>query len=128
MHVYISSDETAIEGSIPEMRNISEYIKRARVGSIKTYELSQLATAEPYDNLLEELTLDCNGSKIKGSLEGKSLKIEFSEETAEAMASYFEFEEGFVPGYHHHFDQFGNEDYFEADSIDMVVQVAHDNT
>jgi hypothetical protein len=98
MHVYISENETAIEGSVSELRNIAEFVKRARIGSIKSYELSQLATAEPYSALLEELVLNCNGSKIKGSLEGKSLTIEFSEETAVVMASYFEFEEEFIHG------------------------------
>lgn len=125
MHIYISENETTIEGSVSELRNIAKYVKGAKTGSIKLYELSQLATAEPYSALLEELVLNCNGSKIKGTLEGKSLKIEFSEETADVMASYFEFEEEFIHGYHYHFDQYGNENYFEASSIDMIVQVSH---
>jgi hypothetical protein len=125
MHIYISDGETEIEGSVSELRNVSEYIKRAKTGSIKYYELSQVATAEPYDSLLEQLILNCNDTKIKGSLSGNILEIEFSEETADVMASYFEFEEGFEAGYHCHFDQYGNEEYFDVNSIDMVVQVAH---
>ena len=35
MHIYISEGETEIEGSVSELRNVSEYIKRAKIGSIK---------------------------------------------------------------------------------------------
>ncbi len=128
MHVYIDDDETTIEGTVSELRNLSEYIKRARIGSVKSYELSSLATAEPYTALLDNFILDCNGSKIKGSIDDNSLKIEFSEEMGEIMASYFEFDEDFVAGHHTHFDQYGNEDYFEDSCIDMIVQVSYKNT
>mgnify|MGYP001557246414 CR=1 FL=1 len=127
MYVYMSENETAIEGSVSELMNIAEYIQQARTGSKKSYELSQLATAEPYSTLLEELIFNCNGSKIKGSLEGNSLIIEFSEETADVVASYFEFEEESIHGHHYHFDQYGSENYFETSSIDMVVKVSTHN-
>lgn len=124
MHVYITDDQPAIEGTVDELRNVAEYIQRSKIGSIKEYELSLKATASSYEGLLEMLVLDCNGSKIKGSLEGSTLKLEYSEEYAEVMASYFEFEPDSEYGAHWHFDQYGNEDYFDLDCIDMVVQIS----
>jgi hypothetical protein len=123
MHVFKSEKEIAIAGSVSELRAIAEYIKQAKLGSNKSYELSQLTTAHPYEAFLEKLVLNCNGSKIKGSIEGSLLTIDFSEETANVMASYFEFEEESIHGSHCHFDQYGSEEYFETSSIDMVVQV-----
>jgi len=124
MHVYITEDQPAIEGTVDEFRDVAEYIQRSKIGSIKEYELSQRATASPYEGLLEKLVLDCNGSKIKGILEGSTLILEYGEEYAEIVASYFEFDSDSEYGTHWHFDQYGNEDYFDLESIDMVVQVA----
>jgi hypothetical protein len=124
MHVYITDNQPAIEGTVIELRNVAEYIQRSKIGSVKEYELSLRATASPYKGLLEKLVLDCNGSKIKGSVEGNALKLEYSEECAEVMASYFEFEPDSKYGVHWHFDQYGNEDYFDLECIDMVVQIA----
>jgi len=126
MHIYISEGEEqpAISGTVSEFRNIAEYVKRAKLGSCRSYELSQKSTVDPYDRLLNELVLDCNGSKIKGSVYGDCLKLEFSDEYAQAMASYFEFDENAKFGEHWHFDQYGNEDYFDLESIDMVIQIA----
>ena len=127
MHVYINDDETAIEGTVSELRNLSKFMKRARIGSSMHYDLSQTATAEPYDKLLEKLVLDCNGSKIKGVIEGGVLKLEFSEEYGEIMASYFEFDENFQAGHRCHFDQYSNEEFFDPSSIEMIVQVSYKN-
>lgn len=124
MHVYITDDQPAIEGTVDELRNVAEYIQRSKIGSIKEYELSLQATASPYEGLLEKLVLDCNGSKIKGSVEGSTLKLEYSEEYARIIASYFEFEPDSEYGVHCHFDQYGNEDYFDLECIDMVIQIA----
>ena len=124
MHVYVTDDQPAIEGTVDELRNVSEYIKRSKIGAVNEYELSLKSTAPPYDGLLEKMVLDCNGSKIKGSIDGDTLVLEYSEETAEVMASYFEFEHDSQYGVHWHFDQYGNEDYFSLECIDMVVQVA----
>jgi hypothetical protein len=123
MYIYITDDQPVIEGTLKELRNIAEYVSLARLGAIKEYELSLKATVSPYNGLLEKMVLDCNGSKIKGHVEGKTLKIEYSEETAEVMASYFEFEPNSEYGAHCHFDQYGNEDYFDVECIDMVVQL-----
>ena len=123
MHIYCTKDEVAIEGSIYELRNIAKIIEKSKSGEIHFIDSSLEATAEPYDKLCDQLILDCNGSKIKGSIENNKLKLEFSEETIDVMSSFFDFGESSQIGQHYHFDKFGNEDYFEGDSIEMVVQI-----
>jgi len=126
MHLYSSDDELAIEGTVAELNQLAETIIKLNNGDTHCLTASLDTMAEPYNELLEKIVLSCNSSKIKCSVSGKVLNLEFPENSREIVASYFSyFTSESVDGDHCHFDKIGNEELFDNESIEMVIQYGH---
>lgn len=123
MHLYSSNNELAIAGSLTELNQLANIILKLKNGENHCITASLDTRAEPYETLLNKISLQCNQSKIKCSVSNKALILEFPEKTKKIVASYFScFTNDSTAGDHYHFDKIGNEKIFDNESIAVVIQ------
>ena len=124
MYSCMNDDETLeIIGNVAELNQIACEIIRLGYGEtyiIKMFLNNKFKTGS---TPIHQITLRCNDSKINFSVSAQSLVMEFSCRLKEIAASYFSyFTNDSVDGDHCHFDKYFREEFFEDESIDLVIR------
>ena len=124
MKIYASEDEVSIQGVSTELQALAKEVLRLHEGESKIINGSVEADAKPYDMLLSKIKFSCGNKNIKSSVSNEVLNISFPENAKEIVASYFSyFTSESTEGEHVHFDKYGNEEYMDQESIDVVIGV-----
>ena len=117
MYLFCSDGEVSIEVTSGESKELQSMILNSKLGDKQKYSAIQDQAPEPYDRSLKTLVLECNESKINGSIVDDTLRLEYSEALADVLVSYF----NPPKDSHIHLDRIGNEDYVDESCIEISI-------
>ena len=124
MKIYSNEDEVSIQGVATELQALAKEVLNLHEGESKIINAKVEADPKPYEMLLSKIKLSCGNINIKSSVSNEVLNIAFPESAKEIVASYFSyFTNESTQGEHLHFDKYGNEEYMDQESIDVVIGV-----
>ena len=117
MYLFCSDGEVSIEVTSGESKELQSMILNSKLGDKQKYSAIQDQAPEPYDRSLKTLVLECNESKINGSIVDDTLRLEYSEVLADVLVSYF----NPPKDSHIQLDRIGNEDYVDESCIEISI-------
>ncbi|MBW4488991.1 MAG: hypothetical protein KME12_14480 [Trichocoleus desertorum ATA4-8-CV12] len=117
--------EIELSGLPKDLRNVQQSILNLVRNKSQQFYVIKAAIVDPfpYKVCLSSLHIYKNDSFVRVWVSENSLQIEGDSEKLEIFAAWFEFDDGNVEGYHHHFDYYGNEWWVNANSNPLVISV-----
>lgn len=115
--------EIELSGLPKDLRNVQQSILNLVQNKNQQFCAIEAAMVDPspYKVCLNSLHIHkCDGF-IRVWVSENSLQIEGESEKLEIFATWFEFDDDTVSGYHHHFDYYGNEWWVDANSSPLVI-------
>ena len=77
MYLFCSDGEAYIELTSEESKELQRMVLNSKQGESQIFSSIQNRSSDHYERLLNTLELECNGSKIKGSILGDTLRLEY---------------------------------------------------
>lgn len=108
-----------------ELRAVSEIVSRLASAGHGSHSFpgDTSLSAEPYDHVLNQLTIRVANGPVCATVDGDTLSIEAGPEFLVPFASFFDFDDDTPAGYHNHHEYFEGNQHVSPKSVPLVIGV-----